>query len=173
MIESVKSTLKVANLIQNAARDLGFGRKKDSLAQQTVYSQVLTDPELIDTTNDLFAQGHYALAVEEAFKYLNNLVKRQSGLNADGANLMRTTFSLNDPLLKINSLRNQSEKDQQQGYMDIFAGCMIGIRNPRAHEHKYLDEPQTALALLALANHLTNLVKTAKKLRKQRKSTKK
>ena len=38
--------------------------------------------------------------------------------------------------------------------MDIFAGVMAGIRNPRAHEHELEDEPEVALELIILANHL-------------------
>jgi Protein of unknown function (Hypoth_ymh) len=45
--------------------------------------------------------------------------------------------------------------------MDIFAGAMTGIRNPRAHEHAYLDDPRTALELLALANHLARMARGA------------
>jgi hypothetical protein len=42
---------------------------------------------------------------------------------------------------------------------------MTGIRNPRAHEHNYLDEPHAALELLALANHLFRLVMQATRTR--------
>ena len=103
----------------------------------------------------LFKDGHYARAVEEAFKCLNNLVKEKSKLpDAHGAGLMRTAFSPQNPILKLNDLLSKSQQDEQQGYMDIFAGAMTGIRNPRAHEHELVDEPEVALELLTLANHL-------------------
>ena len=35
---------------------------------------------------------------------------------------MKTVFSGNSPVLKLNSFQTQSDKDEQQGYMDIFAG---------------------------------------------------
>ena len=38
--------------------------------------------------------------------------------------------------------------------MDIFAGVMGGIRNPRAHEHEIVDDPEAALEMLIIANHL-------------------
>ncbi len=80
----------------------------------------------------VFLNGHYSLAVEEGFKYLNNLVKRRSGLEADGAGLMGTAFSLNSPVLRLSDLRTQWKRDQQLGYMQILQGSMTGIRNPRA-----------------------------------------
>ena len=57
-------------------------------------------------------------------------------------------------MLRINDLGSSSKKDEQRGYMDIFAGVMAGIRNPRAHEHELEDEPEVALELIILANHL-------------------
>lgn len=134
----------------------------------TLFDALITEPDLRDTTRKVFSDGHYGLAVEEAFKHLNNAVKRRSGLSNDGADLMRTAFSEKNPILKMNCLKTESQKNQQNGYRDILAGCMIGIRNPRAHEHRYLDEPHAALEMLALANHLLSLVRLAKKSRKEK-----
>ena len=67
---------------------------------------------------------------------------------------MRSAFSANSPVLYLNAFRSQSERDEQQGYMDIFAGSMTGIRNPRAHDYQLADDPRIALELLVLANHL-------------------
>src|SRR5439155_6114640 len=118
----------------------------------------------------VFLNGHYALAVEEGFKYLNNLVKRRAGLEADGAGLMSTAFSLNSPILRLSDLRTQSKRDQQLGYMQMLQSSMTGIRNPRAHEHEYLDEPRNAVELLALCNHLVRLVTNANRVRRRRTS---
>ncbi|MGI6460132.1 MAG: TIGR02391 family protein [Candidatus Hydrogenedentales bacterium] len=130
-----------------------------------MYTEMVKSPELRDVTERLYRDGHYASAVLEGFKFVNNLVKQRSGLAADGAALMRSTFSLNNPRLKLSDLKTQSKKDQQQGYMDIFAGCMTGVRNPRAHDHKYLDDPDVALKMLAWADHLVSLVNNAKRTR--------
>ncbi len=103
----------------------------------------------------LFEDGHYARAVEEAFKCLNNAVKDKAELpEEDGSSLMRRAFSLDSPILLLNELRTRSDRAEQVGYMDLFAGAITGIRNPRAHEHDLDDHPDVALELLALANHL-------------------
>jgi uncharacterized protein (TIGR02391 family) len=119
-----------------------------------ILDQVVTDQKLYKVVKKLFQDGHHAEAVKKAFVYLNNLVKRHTNITADGAGLMRTTFSPRNPLLKLNAMSNQSEQDEQQGYMDIMAGVMTGIRNPRAHEHDWEDTEERALQLLSLANHL-------------------
>jgi len=154
-----------AAAIQQDVAALGAGPVTTVGGFEQQFDRVVTDSQLRETTRDLFMDGYYALAVEEAFKCVNNTVKRKTGLTQDGAALMRQAFSVNGPVLRVNELSNQSERDQQQGYMDIFAGCMTGIRNPRAHEHRYLDEPHVALEMLTWANHLIRMVNKATKTR--------
>ena len=76
---------------------------------------------------------------------------------------MRMAFSANSPTLQLNAFQSRSEKDEQQGYMDLYAGSMTGIRNPRAHEHGLTDEPEVALELLVLANHLMRKLQASTK----------
>jgi uncharacterized protein (TIGR02391 family) len=120
----------------------------------------VTDAELYRTIHKLFKDGHHAQAVERAYKFLNNLVKKVSGRkDLDGAGLMTEVFSPSKPILCLNDMSGRSYKDEQIGYMQIFQGVMTGIRNPRAHEHDWEDTEQRALELLTLANHLVLRVK--------------
>lgn len=136
--------------------------KRPEPADPPTFDQIVDDDELRQTCRALFLDGYYALAVEEGYKCVNNIVKRLSGLHhLDGVNLMKNAFSLNNPVLRLNELATQSEKDQQRGYMEMFAAVITGIRNPRAHEHAYLDDPVTALELLGLANHLVRMARFA------------
>jgi uncharacterized protein (TIGR02391 family) len=124
----------------------------------------VTDPDLLKVSERLFEDGHHARSVEEAFKYLNNLVKARTGLaSLDGSGLMKTALSANNPKLKLNAGTTQSERDEQLGYMEICAGSMTGIRNPRAHEHDWEDAEEHAVQMLVLADHLVGRVKTALK----------
>jgi uncharacterized protein (TIGR02391 family) len=66
------------------------------------------------------------------------------------------------PAVKLNALQTQSEKDEQEGYAQIFAGCMLGVRNPRAHDPDWPDEPVTALELIMLGQHLMRRLDAAK-----------
>ena len=128
------------------------------------FEELVTDNQLQQTSGPLFRDSHYARAVEEAFKCLNNAVKDKSGIaQQDGAGLMRAVFSANSPVLKFRESESQSARDEQQGYMDIFAGSMTGIRNPRAHDHELTDGPDVALELLVLANHLMRKLNAATK----------
>ncbi len=125
----------------------------------------MVDREAIrSVSRKLFEDGHYARSVEEAFKCLNNAVKEKSGLSdQDGYRLMQGAFSAKSPVLRLNDLLTVSDKDEQLGYMNMFAGAIAGIRNPRAHEHEIDDQPDVALELLTLANHLMRKLEASTK----------
>ena len=129
-----------------------------------IYDLVITDNGLRKYTRKLFIDGHHARAVEEGYKYLCNLVKKRSEIiGEDGASLMKRALTPNKPILALNALSSRSEKDEQLGYMEIYAGCMTGIRNPRAHEHEWEDSESRAIQLLTLANHLVEKIILADK----------
>ena len=175
---AAKRLLRLANGLANELNDIVWADSAaDGPAARTVasstppselYDALIDDQELISTTRGLFTNGHCAQSVEEAFKYINNLVKQRTGLASDGADLMNRAFSLNAPLLRLSELRTQSQKDQQTGYMMMLGGAMTGVRNPRAHQHRHLDDPHAALELLCFANHLARQIRIATRTRRRR-----
>ena len=153
-IHSYNHWLEIADKIQQEVDEAGLGwpRPKpdqsagDERSPLDRFDEVVTIPVLRKAIRKLFADGHYARAVEGAFKCLNNAVKKKSGLTTkDGAALMKEAFSAKSPVLKLNEFLSDSEKNEQLGYMEMFAGTMTGIRNPRAHEHELDDEPEVRL----------------------------
>lgn len=153
-------------LVQNIQKELNelgvcceYKTKKDSLSNR--YDEVITNKMLHKITEKLFKDGHYARAVEEAYKLLDNVVKEKSNQTNNslcGSALMQNVFSPNKPILRLNSMRTTSEMDEQKGYMQIYAGCMTGIRNPRAHDSNWNDDEKSALQLIAFCNHLIERV---------------
>ena len=127
--------------------------------------RIVSDRELLGLVAPLYDSGHYSHAVEEACKFLDDLVKDKSGRSdLTGSSLMQHVFSPNNPVLALNSGTTESEKNEQRGYMQIITGVMIGVRNPRAHGSGWTDSKEHALQLLSLANHLVEKVKTATKV---------
>ncbi len=126
------------------------------------FDALVTDEELRALVEPLFRSREYSRAVEEAYKFLDNLVRHRACLEGSGASLMTQAFGQKSPRLLLNALETQSERSEQLGYMKILEGCMIAIRNPRAHENGNLDSPAQAVVLLAWANHLVSLVRQAK-----------
>ncbi|OUJ69396.1 TIGR02391 family protein [Hymenobacter crusticola] len=121
----------------------------------------------------LFDSGHHANAVEAAFKEINNLVKQaykkvcNGDKERDGDDLMRKAFSCTrssqgtldrGPLLRLTDrdLATDSGYNVQDGYMNLFAGAIRGIRNPKAHENMSIDAAE-AWEMLVFASHLMRM----------------
>lgn len=119
-----------------------------------MFDQRAFHAEVCQVSRGLFGSGHYPQAVFEACKALNLAVKTKSGLATDGAPLMTQAFSVNNPVLRMNALANQSDRDEQQGFMHLFQGTMLGIRNPSAHELVSLQDPTHALEHLSFLSML-------------------
>lgn len=70
---------------------------------------------------------------------------------------MQTVFSVKNPVLQFNNLKDPSDQDQQQGYMYLFCGAVTALRNPRAH--KFIeDKPEEALEFIAFVSLLAKLL---------------
>lgn len=102
----------------------------------------------------LFDNGHYAQATFEAFKYLERVVQSHAKSNKSGCALMMEAFNGTKPLIPLNSLADLTERDEQEGYKFLFAGGMMGIRNPRAHDPSIQDDPDTCLDHLSFVSML-------------------
>ncbi len=114
-------------------------------------------------TGQLFRDGHYANAVEDAVKALNALVKLNSGVDdKDGTALMEYVFSPKKPILKFNNLSNASDIDEQKGFMMMFSGAVVGLRNPRAHKI-IKDDSEMAMEFIAFISLLAKLADQTKK----------
>jgi len=101
------------------------------------------DTDIRRVSQQLFKDTHYADSVSAAFKELNHQVKqeykRRKNVELDGAELMHHAFSPKNPVFVLADQSNESGRNIQQGFMELFAGSIIGIRNPHAHENLSLD----------------------------------
>jgi uncharacterized protein (TIGR02391 family) len=85
----------------------------------------------------LYHDGHYANAVEAAVKALNDFVRLRSSLDVDVMTLMERAFSPNNPTLKFKDLSDQSDRDEQKGFMNPLGVHSAGwTRRGRSHGAK-------------------------------------
>jgi uncharacterized protein (TIGR02391 family) len=119
-------------------------------------------PDIADAASGLYVDGHYAAAIEAAVKALNARVRLRSGEEIDGTTLMERVFSPKAPILRFNDLRDESDQNEQKGFMMMFSGSVAGLRNPRAHK-LIKDDPERALELIAFVSLLAKLLDGAKK----------
>ncbi len=116
----IEAIVQSARRLKSEIDKLGMGQqsppstipvKKQGMVE--LYDVVIDSKELRNVTRKLFTDGHYARAVEEAYKCVNNTVKEKSGLSADGQDLMNQAFSIKNPVLKLNALKTDSQKNEQ------------------------------------------------------------
>jgi len=70
---------------------------------------------------------------------------------------MQNVFSPNNPVLMVSD-----DPDEIMGYMWMFSGAVMGIRNAKAHKLIPQREPQAALEWLAFASALFRALDKAK-----------
>lgn len=99
-------------------------------------------------------QDNYFHAVFEASKGLAQRIRDLSGIQGDGAALVDRVFSIERPVLAINTLQTETEKTEHKGFAALLKGCFGAVRNPLAHEPKILwdgeDDAADYLSLISL-----------------------
>lgn len=126
----------------------------------------LVHPTIIGISRSRFEAGHYADSVEAALKEVNSIVKARvkelAGIELDGTDLMYRAFSPKSPLIRLDDLDTASGVSVQQGYMQLFAGSIMGIRNPKAHGNIVIDRTR-AIHFLFLASLLIHKLEEAER----------
>lgn len=115
-------------------------------------------PIIQQSAGALYNDGHYRQAILDSYIALVDAVKIKSGKHdLDGTSLMQTVFSMKNPVLKVSS-----NPDEQLGFMWLFSGAVMGIRNPKAHSLIEQNDPQRALEWLSFASVLLRVLDDSK-----------
>lgn len=153
LVDAKQKLVGLISLFEEKLEDLEPGASAS--AQDEIWNWM--HKSIIIACRKKFDDGHFADAVETGLKAVNErvkqCVKKRAGQELDGAPLMNHAFSPNAPIIHLADLSTGSGKSEQQGYMQIFAGAMIGIRNPKAHANLVIS-PERAIQHLMLASLL-------------------
>lgn len=165
ILESIAKAISVLEAIKShfneTLEDAGITGSVKSIK---AYEGLELHPVIAKASSQLYKDGHYSNAVEDAVKALNALVRLNSGVeDRDGVQLMEFVFSTKNPVLQINSLLDQSDVDEQKGFMSLFSGAVSGLRNPRAHKI-IKDDPEMALEFIAFISLLAKFADKSKKV---------
>lgn len=112
-------------------------------------------------------EDNYFHAVLEATKSIASKLRKQSGLDLDGAALVDATLSGSAPRLQINPLQTASERSEQTGFVHLVKGLFGTFRNPTAHEPRIAWQmlEEDALDLLVTASYVHRRLDKAISLR--------
>lgn len=137
--------------------------QSSSLRALHAYEGLDVHPEIERAAGQLYRDRHYSNAIEDGVKALNELVRRRIGVeNIDGVKLMQDVFSSQNPKLRFNDMKDDSDRDEQKGFQMLFSGAVYGLRNPRAHRLMH-DDPERALEFIAFISLLAKLLDEATK----------
>lgn len=126
-------------------------------------------PLIQNSSKQLFIDGHYANAAEDAFIEINDRVKKIFAILKpndpvpDGESAMTAVFSANSPLVEFCNRNNVSGQNKQKGYMQMLAGAMSALRNPKAHSNSETLSAEESFRRLATASMLMYAIDNAVK----------
>ncbi|TDL77387.1 TIGR02391 family protein [Rhodococcus qingshengii] len=109
-------------------------------------------PRVVDVAGKLFKDGYYRQALLDTYIALIDQVKAKSGrYDLDGTQLIQQVLSPKNPKIVISE-----DADERMGFMWLFSGAVMGIRNPKAHRLNtgMKDDYQRTLELLGFASFL-------------------
>lgn len=124
-------------------------------------------PRIKFVSSGLFADGHYKEAIQAALVEVISRVKEvavypkdKSGRDLDGDQLMNRAFGCdgsNEPLIKLNELRDSFDRAEQRGFMNLFKG-IVGVRDKKAHLNFIQSDPCRTMEYLFLASLMMRLL---------------
>jgi len=128
-------------------------------------SSVLLDllhPLILESSYEQFRSGRYRDAVLNSIVAIFDLIRRRSGVDKDGAQLVGDVFSLDNPKLIFSEIDTESGKNDQKGFIQILQGAYLGVRNPKAHSLASDLNQAKAAQYLVFASLLARRVSEAK-----------
>jgi uncharacterized protein (TIGR02391 family) len=158
---AVESLASIQAFVIPEARRLLAASDIETPPSPTQWFWQFVHPRICALARPRFEAGFFGDAVEASFKEVNDAIKRivreVDGRELDGAGLMTTAFSLQNPIIRLTELMTETDRNIQQGYMQILAGSMTGIRNPKVHGNLNPDSTK-ALHLICLASLLMHKI---------------
>lgn len=134
--------------------------KRRVLSRQYDPLWVYVHPRIAKVAMGLYTNGHFANAVEDAFIEINDRVKkifhiiRPDDQVPDGVAVMNEVFSVRNPIIRFCDLTDDTGKNTQLGYMQMLAGAMSALRNPKAHSNDIVLSKEEAMRRLMYASML-------------------
>lgn len=116
-------------------------------------------PKIIETSSQLYWDGHYRESISSAFAFVIDAMKAKfqitgkDGKLLDGKPLMEQVFSPNNPVFVVSN-----DISYQEGWKMLFAGSVSALRNKYVHDTTKITDADYALNLLHFASSLMRIL---------------
>jgi uncharacterized protein (TIGR02391 family) len=143
-------------LFSRRARKMATVNDVKSFAQSRRIEKDKLHPRIAQTVWSAYMRGEYDVAVFQAMKAVEVYVRDAGGFSAGdlGTDLMRRAFHEDNGPLTDKTV----EKSERQATSALFAGAIGSYKNPHSHRDVDLNNPDEAMEIVLLANHLLRIV---------------
>lgn len=161
--ETASSILNAIRAVQPAT-PRATQRTTQAITAQVRISIEELHPRVVHAASSLFKSGHYFQAEFEAFKSLESRVRELVGTDKSGVGLMGEAFHPTNPQIDTATETGRSGTAQREGFLALFRGAMLAVRDPRAHTPAQDLDPRETLEYLAFASLLHRRLDVARPL---------
>jgi len=118
-------------------------------------------PKIYEYCNSELITENYFHSIFEAVKSIAEEIRQRTNLTLDGSELVEKSLSINNPLIKINSLKTETEQSEQKGFANLIKGVFGMFRNTTAHAAKIVwtiteDEALDIMTTISLIHKKLN-----------------
>lgn len=119
--------------------------------KKDIFTQENFDSILIKKVGNRLENNQFSDSLKVALIYLTEKIRERTGLHdLDGDKLVTKAFSVSNPLIKINELKTESERNEQKGIMLILQGIYSAFRNPLNHSTIIINEAECIRKLIII-----------------------
>lgn len=131
------------------ARALEIFMQNQQKRQQAGFIALL-HPRVTQAALRHFLDHENRFAILDAMLALTEMIRDKTGLGDDGLKIARV-FKPEAPMLAVNSLETQSDRDEQAGVHKLIMGAYEALRNPNAHDFRNVSELEAAQSLVLIS----------------------
>lgn len=114
-----------------------------------IFNEDIFNIDLVGCVASKLENEEYTDALKTALIYLTEQIRDISGLHdLDGDSLVTRAFSPTNPMIKVNDLRTDSDRNEQKGTMQILQGMYSAFRNPINHSMLNISENECIRKLI-------------------------
>lgn len=126
------------------ARTISEAKERSKKLKEKIHG-IAIHPEIVSYCEEEALRDNYFHAILEITKSIAETLRKKSGYNSDGSELVDDCFGLGKdktPMLAFNTLQSPSEESEHKGFANFLKGFFSMYRNPKAHNPKILEDTQ-------------------------------